>query len=126
MAAIKSYTDIPQSKVLANILPTESADMYYSHEFVNSAGDYYKINIASEGYFNDEEFLGSDIPAWSLATLLDVIPSGQVNRIANSDKWEASSWNDSDFEPTYYVEDYNNPIDACYELIIRLHEMNLL
>lgn len=30
MATIKAYTDIEQSRKLAEILPIESADMYYS------------------------------------------------------------------------------------------------
>lgn len=29
MATIKAYTDLEQSKKLAEILPVESADMYY-------------------------------------------------------------------------------------------------
>ena len=66
------------------------------------------------------------LPCWSLAALLDVIPGGQVNRMANSNKWEASYWNDSDFEPAYYVEDYDNPVDACVAMIEKLHELKML
>lgn len=33
MATIKSYTDIEQSKKLAEILPTESADMCYGIDY---------------------------------------------------------------------------------------------
>ena len=38
MAAIRSYTTIEQSKVLAEILPLESADMYYPW-YIEEDGD---------------------------------------------------------------------------------------
>ena len=119
---MKSYTDLEQSKKLAEILPLESADMYYSHEFVNSAGDYYKINIALDGYFDDEE-LGSDIPCWSITALLSVLdfPSLTQNK---EDEWEVCVF---DHDNDNYIEKTaSNPVDACYEMIIKLHEMNLL
>ena len=118
MTIIKSYTDLSQSKKLAEILPLESADMQWFLE-----EDYGIVQIKEE-----LQDWGGDctVPCWSLAALLDVIPGGQVNRMANSDKWEASSWNDSDFEPAYYVEDYDNPVDACVAMIERLHELKML
>ena len=115
---MKSYTDIEQSRKLAEILPIESADMRIGN-YVGKSGTVDGTNIH---YYPKGEI----IEAWSLAALLNVIPGGQVNRMANSDKWEASSWNDSDFEPAYYVEDYDNPVDACYEMIIRLNELKML
>jgi hypothetical protein len=124
MAAIKSYTDLKQSKKLAKILPIESADMCIGN-YVGKSG---KVDGTNIHYYHKGESFGAPqiIEAWSLAALLNVIPCGQVNRMANSNKWEASSWNDSDFEPAYYVEDYDNPVDACYELILKLNELNLL
>lgn len=116
MATNRVYTTIEQSRKLAEILPLESADMYYGY-----GKDKPEFLPLSDG---DVKCLSQ--PCWSLAALLNVIPSGQVNRMANSEKWEASSWNDSDFEPTYYVEDYDNPVDACYETILKLNELNLL
>lgn len=121
---MKSYTNLEQSKKLAKILSLESADMYYSHEFVDSAGDYYEINIASEGYFDDKALLGSDIPAWSLANLLEIIPGCELSKSAEDKKWEASAWND--FELLMRVEGFDKPIDACYEMILKLHELNLI
>ena len=121
------YTSLNQSKTLSKILPLKSADMYYSHEFVNSAGDYYKINIASEGYFDDEELLGSDIPAWSLASLLEIIPGCELSRsVDNNTKWEASAWKDPELELLMRVEGFDKPIDACYEMILKLHELKML
>lgn len=117
MVTIKSYTDLEQSKKLAEILPIESADMYWWY-----LGKRCHIEAIDDGNFNEEE----DIRSWSLAALLSVIPGGQVNRMAGSNKWEASSWNDSDYEPAYYVEDYDNPVDACVAMIERLHELKIL
>lgn len=119
-------TSLKQSKVLSKILPLKSADMYYSHEFVNSAGDYYKINIASEGHFDDEELLGSDIPAWSLDALLEIIPGCELSKSPEDGKWEASAWKDPDFELLMCVEGFDKSIDACYEMIIKLNELKLL
>ena len=118
MVTIKSFTSIEQSRKLAEILPLESADMVYT-----ITNGYHTPWIRIEKI---DELDKDDVCAWSLAALLDVIPCGQVNRMANSDKWEASSWNDSDFEPAYYVENYDNPVDACVAMIERLHELKML
>ncbi len=124
MTAIKLYTDLEQSKKLAEILPNESADMAWYPSYAKNG---YSIRMLNDSYPLD--IIGGEhdeIPAWSLAALLDVIPGGQVNRMAYSDKYEASSWNNSDFEPAYYVEGCDNAIDACYELILKLHKNNIL
>lgn len=120
MSIIKSYTDLEQSKKLVKILPLESADM----KILSFGIDIKRrvVPIDDIAVLNRED----EIPCWSLAALLDVIPCGQVNRMVNSDKWEASSWNDSDFEPAYYVEDYGNPIDACVAMIEKLNELKIL
>jgi len=59
MATIKSYTDEQQSKKLAEILPLESADMYY--EWPNK-----KV------HFKDDKYSGMGRSCWSLAALLGV------------------------------------------------------
>ena len=134
METIKSFTDLSQSKTLSKILPLESADMYYSHEFVNSAGDYYKLNIASEGYFDDKELLGSDIPCWSLAALLSVIPS----RLFDSTPKRKELYLLPDLDKSYcfyrqfavktkgkiyLLTEGECLVDACYEMILKLHEL---
>jgi len=126
MAAIKNYTSLEQSKVLSKILPLKSADMYYSHEFVNSAGDYYKINIASEGYFDDVELLGSDVPAWSLASLLDVLPVGTESHKQTDGSisyYHVEVYNNKKY---FSTKRYDNLIDACYEMILKLRELKIL
>ena len=113
MATIKSYTDISQSKTLSNILPLESADMCYINGSVG------KIHI---GGWKDEMHDEDDIPCWSLANLLGVLPEIQGGKpiIALDDNYI-----------TYpHMSDLHtkadNLVDACYEMILKLHELNLL
>ncbi len=64
---MKSYTDLEQSKKLAEILPIESADMgwYYSRN-PQAARNQMWVGTKAEN---------ADIPCWSLAALLDLLPS---------------------------------------------------
>ena len=123
---MKAYTDLEQSRKLAEILPLESADMHYwkrtwkENDYAISVGHSKELQ---EGF--ESEFI-EYIPCWSLAALLEIIPWGQVNRMTNSNKWEASSWINSNFVPEFYVEGYDNPVDACYEMIIKLNKQKLL
>ena len=126
MATMKSYTDISQSKKLAEILPLESADMYYSkYDTIHTNTLYCSCDIE---YFNIHEYT----PAWSLAALIDMLPPKIV--------YEATE---------YFLEIYKNPdksydvvynwkyfpllacnnetlVDACYEIILKLHELKML
>ena len=129
MQTIKSYTDIEQSKKLAEILPLESADMWYSYY-----GDSkYNHTIAYKG---EQWFLcqtrnssHSDIPAWSLAALLNILP---VSIHDNTDEYSQLEF--SKISVAYHdINDgikagsiKDNLVDACYEVILKLHGLNLL
>ena len=63
MATIKNCTDLPQSKKLAEILPLESADMFYWCGEDVRFGNYKTMD------------LDFDIPCWSLAALMNLLPS---------------------------------------------------
>jgi hypothetical protein len=111
---MKSYTDLEQSKKLAEILPIESADMNW-HElpftgFFARAFPYKHDNGATEGIF----------PCWSLAALLDVIPSGKALIHDKGNLGYKCICNNMD---TYF---HDNPVDACYKMIIKLNGLNLL
>jgi hypothetical protein len=67
MATIKSYTDLEQSKKLAEILPIESADNYYSWHDER----YYVVNKDCPYPYSLKE----KIPCWSLAVLMQLLPS---------------------------------------------------
>ena len=108
---MENYTNLKQSKKLAEILPLESADMCYIN------GDVGKISIGEwENNVHDED----DIPCWSLAALLNVIPSGKALIHDKGNLGYKCICNNMD---TYF---HDNPLDACYEMIIKLHELNLL
>ena len=122
---MKSYTDLSQSKELAEILPLESADMYY-HPYPNDE-DWYDIPN-----FGGADLRFNQLPCWSLAALLDVLPKHikdyNVLRIDIGEK-DFSIWYDeigfgvnSDL-PDITMEE---PIDACYEMIVKLHELKML
>lgn len=111
MATIKSYTDIEQSNILAEILPIESADMWF-YPYPN---DEYWYEIPNMGNANKKY---NQLPCWSLAALLNVLPSATLD-----------SSNDHHFRihcMGRYTEWYDNAVDACYEMIIRLNELKLL
>ena len=123
---IKGYTDIKQSQILANILPIESADMSYS--IIHNIGqEPYHCNVPTFTYVAN-----GDIPCWSLAALLRVIPKHindyNVLRIDISDN-DFAIWYD---EIGYGVNDElpditeESAVDACVSVIIKLKERNLI
>lgn len=127
---MKTYTDIEQSKKLAEILPLESADMFLA---LNGL-----VPVMSK--YIDDGFVTADdtaIPCWSLAALHDSLPNNKhISTTVSRGGWSIEA---KDYMPNTWwceyedSEDYtefstsaDNPIDACYEMIIKLHELNLL
>lgn len=106
---MKSYTDIEQSKKLAKILSIESADMYYWCGEELRIGGYKAMNI------------DYDIPCWSLAALLGFIPNYKLSSEHNYHTCTAET---SFGEET--VGWFDSPVDACYEMILKLKELKLL
>lgn len=142
---MKSYTDLNQSKKLTEILPIESADMYYQYALPKSDKIRYNPIVgnpidALEWYNKGYTHFGKSpltlneycIPCWSLSTLLDVIPKHikdyNVLRIDISDN-DFAIWYD---EIGYGVNNdlpnitMESAVNACYEMIIRLNELKLL
>ena len=120
---MKAYTDINQSKKLAEILPIESADM----------GWYYSCNpqAARNQMWVGTKSENADVPCWSLAALLSIIKDkcsyfelvylkstidGRANRLENVHRLS------TDVYDVYKRE----AIDACYEMIIKLNELKML
>ena len=121
MSTIKSYTDLQQSKKLAEILPLKSADMHWKLGVIDT------IVIDDNGDFRKYR----SIPAWSLAALLDILSKWAecVNEAGIAElsyekvtKWCVSMLNCGKIKDCYA----DNPVDACYEMILKLHELNLL
>ena len=120
MATIKSYTDISQSKKLAEILPIESADQTWARIAIAGVN----LDVPEElqyihnGDMPFQYYSGIGLPCWSLSTLLNVMPSVTLDSSDDHHyrlrcKERFSEWHD-------------NPIDACVEMLLRLHELKLL
>ena len=129
MAAIKSYSDLEQSRKLAKILPLESADMLWEQHF---AEPYVTIKPWTT---RGKSIGGHCLPCWSLTALLGVIKKyglidlrflsstfdGRGEHLMNV--WCCTFDNINTVSFDIYAD---NPLDACYELILKLHELNLL
>ncbi|MBR1453048.1 MAG: hypothetical protein IJ593_00155 [Lachnospiraceae bacterium] len=114
MATIKAYTGLSQSKTLSKILPLESADMYWW-----SSGKRYYIEAMDDGDFNEEE---GHVRAWSLAALLDILPKA-INNETLFIETSPALWHIG--YRNIYTARADNPVDACFELII-INKLNLL
>lgn len=100
MQSIKSYTDIPQSKKLAEFLPLESADCYWEDDIsVNFGHGWHPRHI----------------PCWSLAALLKLIPNFNMFKRTIECRIETTN---------HLVDKACEPIDAAFEMICWLKEHN--
>ena len=113
MATIKSYTDLEQSRKLAEILPLESADMHYV--LIDTDENKYSAGL--------EKYIGilPHYPCWSLAALLCVLPYPFLSELSN-EMWKCGCYPNG---ICYYVA-ADSPIDACVELILKLNELKRL
>ena len=116
---MKSYTDIEQSKKLAEILPLESADMWF-------ANGIYLMKTSEE-----PKNIKGVFPCWSLAALLDVLPSV----ITRNGKRMFLTLEKAGAYNLYYKspdrldelwETKEEPIDACVSMIEDIYEQKLL
>lgn len=94
---------------------------------INTADFMWEYNSDKETYWNkptiipiDDYIFVNDIPAWSLSALLKLFDDKAG--IAK----EYGTWFAYDNGKSHCTKHYDNPIDACYEMIIHLHEQNLL
>jgi hypothetical protein len=113
---MKSYTSKEQAKKLAEFLPIESADMRFcfSHTLSGRITGHYPI-------IGREPSMGT-IPCWSLAALFSILPksaylekgsSTELYRVTLPVELISSDWN-------------LELIDACVEVVLKLHEQKLL
>jgi hypothetical protein len=63
------------------------------------------------------------MPCWTLSALLEVLPKS-INNEALSIKTSAALWHIG-YQNAYTVK-ADNPVDACYQLIVHLHKLKLL
>lgn len=124
---MKSYTDLTQSKKLAEILLPESADMFLALDGT--------LPVMSK--YIDDGFVTADntaIPCWSLAALLDQLEdivvdengyNYQLQIIKEGVQYYLMYEGVDDFA-SYETSLFDDLIDACVEMIVTLKEKNLL
>lgn len=131
----KAYTDLEQSKKLAKILPIKSAD-----NVIVSFGDREgtktvvmpnkTLNIIRNPFSDIRE----TVNCWSLAALLSVLPKGEYKDIDlcyggyQGDKYIPEWFCSYEQQEPFVIEvcHADNPVDACYDMVMRLNELNLL
>ena len=125
---MKAYTDLEQSKRLTEILPLESADMFWTYDFV--VNDINGLNVISNNFKPENK----DIPAWSLAALLDYMHKvdlfPDITDFNGEFKLVVSYVNEEEEKILGNVQTIisrnENLIDACVEMIVKLNELKLL
>lgn len=147
MAKIKSYTDIEQSKVLAEILPLDSADYFYKYCIGHYNSIYYRLEMYP---YNEGGNKNHDIPCWSLAALLNLLPSeftqkGKYSTTTYKIDIRKYKFTDDidlhqiaygsikfDVDGQYSFKDMvntgekENLVDACYQMLLELKKRNLI
>ena len=135
MTTIKSYTDIEQSKKLAEILPIESADMHWSKDFDGS----WFVDLAEYTSVKIPKYVGKVgehlLPCWSLASLLEQLHyevcdddgySTYLQISKDDDMYQLEYTDPSEILESIETDRYEHFVDACVEMIEKLHKLNLL
>lgn len=147
---MKAYTDMEQSKKLAEILPVESADMWWAERYAvqdmkDSPYISYKAPVCYLSFSKPSEYNYStdiikDFPCWSLSALLSILPPYlfefergidlNVYPDLNGKGWHCSYMpnctENMKKDKFKLMTSEDNLIDACYELVLKLHEQNIL
>ena len=143
---MKSYTDIEQSRKLAEILPIKSADFWYAERYAGQVLDndkyvvedtpYYYLSLTHPSENNYSQDTIKDIPCWSTQALLDEIPYTLLNK--DNEDLKLHIEKDGEQYYLFYENEYTGDmfeietdmhddlIDACVEMILKLEEKNLL
>jgi len=116
---MKTYTDIEQSKKLAEILPLESADMYYLKREINNT-------FIETPIVKPIGCMPNILPCWSLAALFKVIPEGIIKKYYCPNLQKENGKYSVAYGDDELLCIADNPVDACYEMILKLYELNLL
>lgn len=110
---MKSYTDIEQSRKLAEFLPLESADMWYDNNGESIAG---RPEVRCGSFVG---LASINIPCWSLAALLNILPNGNILVKMIDGKYYC-------LVEDAMTKNYDNTVDACVSMIEYLHELKRL
>lgn len=117
---MKSYTDLEQSKKLAEILSPESSDMlFYCSKESNT--------LISESPFTrsfKETNTFSYVPCWSLAALFDILPDRTCVYKKTYKDGRVKYKGIMEGNKELILKD--NPIDTCVEMILKFNELKKL
>lgn len=132
----KICTTIEQSQKLIELgIDVETADMHYH---TNSMYEEYPCNeiVYIACLSKPEKYNKYDIPAWSLAALLDILPNDEVTTTTvTRGGWvwtsESAKYLDiwlADYETEKHDNDFtlseDTPLDAAFEMVVWLKENN--
>jgi hypothetical protein len=121
---MKAYTDVNQSRKLAEFLPIESADMAWCNNSIRGvnytdefSANLYTVKEMQECF--DKALNGWDkywklIPCWSLSALLALMPCARID--TSSDGHCRVFWHEM------YSDWHESAVDACVELIERVRK----
>ena len=119
---MKIYTDLEQSKKLAEILPGESADMCWT-----------PFDEKWDAYLGapNPNAIKKEIPCWSLVALLSLIKDKcdyfELVYLKRTTDGRANPLEDVYRLSTDIYDIYKKEsIDACYEMILKLNELKML
>ena len=117
----KICTSLEQSKKLLELgIDINTADMHY-------------LKHSLENFYNPIPFIGKlhdQLPCWSLAALFSVLPEyikfdGHTWKFYN-DHCGIYYMNADTYDTDTFSANSENLVDACYELIIKLKERDLI
>lgn len=119
---MKAYTDMQQSRKLAKILPLESADMCWIKidDDESFDGSWEVVSKNSSLIAIDDEPLF----CWSLAALLYILPDRTCVYKKTYKDGRVKYKGIAEGIKELILKD--NPFDACYELVLKLHEFKML
>lgn len=138
---MKAYTDIEQSRKLAEILPPDGADMSWIY---NSLENKYTESLCPakelKAYYDRSIYEWDRFyeltPCWSLTSLLnylreiDFFPEIDANEFSVTMNINYYDKEEAELLSLAAVHNIKvkaeSFIDACYEMIIKLHEQKLL
>ena len=120
----KIYTSIEQSNKLIELgIDINTADMYQWHN-----GQRYYVETKEHN-----DFQKSDIPTWNLSALLELMPKIHEERpkldtgMIQTEKYYVEyPYHESTKNDWYSTKLCDSAVDACYEMILKLNELNLL
>ena len=132
MSTIKSFTDIQQSRKLAEILPLESADMLFQLG-EDKYADSIRVPLTKKHW---EQMMPDINPCWSLAAMIEHLRKHNLfPEIKDADDYilmDITFYDEDEavgkvINPVHFIRAQGkNILDACYEFVLKLHELNLL